>query len=126
MGLRETGRISAIHNHVSLWQVKDPSLEDLNGFLEYLKTCNIGSYPVHDTARWLSLLHEARKLGVGVAELIFIRRRGLVGKEISINRSDDRSPPDNVFVVDERKLKELEEMSERLKRDDPARRRREQ
>jgi len=126
MGTKEIGRIEAIHNHVSQWQLKDPKLENIGGFLEYLKACDIGSYPVQDTARWLSLLQEAKKLRVGVAELIFMRRRNLFGKEISIEKSKDRSPPDNMFVVNEDQRRELEEIGERLKRDDPARRKREQ
>ncbi len=125
MGSEETGRISAIHHHISLWQVNDPDLEDVTGFIEYLKTCDIGCYPVQDTVKWLSLLQEAGKLRVGVAELIFMRRKDLVGKEISIEKEKDRPPPDNVFVVDERLRKELKEIGERLKRDDPARRKRE-
>lgn len=125
MASEETGRISAIHHHISLWQVKDHNLEDVKGFLEYLKTCDIGCYPVQDTAKWMSLLQEARKLRISVAKLIFMRRKFLVGKEISIEKGKDRSPPENVFVVDEEQRRELEEIGERLKRDDPARRKRE-
>jgi hypothetical protein len=117
-------RVSAIHHHISLWRVNDSNLEDITGFLNYLKSCDIGSYPVQDTTKWLSLIQESKKLKVGVAAVIFMHRKLLLGKEIHIERSKDRASPGNVFVVGEEQRKELEEMSERLKRDDPVRRKR--
>ena len=126
MASQEIGRISAIHHHINLWQINDPMLKDSKGFVDYLKTYDIGCHRVQDTEKWLKYVKESRKKKVTVAEVIFSHRSSLVGKELSMEKDDERPLPHEVYVVDADERRELEEISERLKRDDPARRKREQ
>lgn len=126
MPSQEIGRISAIHHHINVWQKNDPMLKDSKGFVDYLKTCDIGCHRVLDTEKWFKYLKESRKRKITVTEVIFCHRSSLVGKELSIEKNGERPLPHEVYVVDLDKRRELEEISERLKRDDPARRKREQ
>ena len=125
MASQEIGRIPAIHHHINLWQKNDPMLKDSKGFIDYLKTYDIGCHRVIDTEKWLKYLKESRKKKITVAEIIFSHRSTLVGKELSMEKDDERPYPHEVYIVDAEERKELEEISERLKRDDPARRKRE-
>ena len=125
MASQEIGRISVIHHHINLWQKNDTKLKDSKGFVDYLKTCDVGCHSVLDTEKWLKYLKESRKKKITVAEIIYSHRSSLVGKELSMKKDDERSYPHEVYVVDADERRELEEISERLKRDDPARRKRE-
>jgi len=121
----ETGRITAIHHHIDMWQKNDPMLKDSVGFVDYLKNCDIGCHRVLDIEKWLNYLKESRKKKITVAEVIFSHRRSLVGKELHIEKDGERPYPNKVYVVNVDEKRILDEISERLKRDDPARRKRE-
>jgi len=123
---QETGRIQAIHHHIDIWKKNDKKLQDPKGFINYLKTCDIGRHRVLDTEKWLKYMKESRKKKITVAEVIFSHRSSLVGKIISMEKDGERPLPHEVYVVDVEEKRILEEISERLKRDDPARRKREQ
>ena len=114
-------RFTAIHDEITEWQKKDPNLSDLEGFLEYIKTRDIGQFNVGDTRRWMKNYQEARKQGVSVTEFLFETRRKMVDKDLTYRRASASKHDQRVFVIDEEKRQELEEIDERLKSLDPAR-----
>ena len=117
-------RISAILNTIDEWQKRDPDLRDREGFLHFLKTCGIGNHHVSDTKVWMRYYYEAKRKRISVAELLFEKRREMLSKRIVIEKDDSMPLDERIFVFDEEKRRELVEMSERLKRDDPAIRKR--
>ena len=117
-------RFTAIHDEITFWQIRDPDLSDREGFLQYMKTRDIGQFNVGDTGRWMRYYREARKRGLTVIEYLFESRRNMLGKDLSGKRTGSSEPPQRVFIVDEAKRQELEEIDERLKSLDPARIRR--
>lgn len=114
-------RFTAIHDEITEWQKRDSDLTDREGFLEYMKTRDIGQFNVGDTGRWMRYYREARKRGLTVIECLFESRRNMLAKDLSGKRVGSSEPTKRVFVVDEEKRQELEEINERLKSLDPAR-----
>lgn len=121
----EVDRLTAIHNLITEWQGRDPGLEDKAGCLDYIGFCSIGQYSVNDVELWLKYRQVAREKRVSIAEIVFDMRRDLAGKEVRIVKDPSRPLPDNVLVIDLDAQKELREISERMKRHDPERTRRE-
>lgn len=117
-------RLSAILTTIDEWLKQDPRLRDNEGFLRFLKSCDIGKHQVGDVNVWMRYYHEARKKRVSVAELLFEKKSEMMSKRIVIEKDASMPLDERVFVIDEEKRRELIEMGERLKRDDPARRRR--
>jgi len=115
------GRLSVIYQHLDFWGTNDPTYNDKQGFLAYLGNCNLGFYEVKDTQKWLRLRKEARKSNSSVSEVLFDHWQGLAGKKVSISKDPDRSLPAQVDVISLDKKKELEEITQRLKNADPAR-----
>jgi len=60
-------RFAAIHDVITEWQIQDPRLTDKEGFLQYLKTRDIGQFNVGDTKIWMKYLRDARKQKLTVA-----------------------------------------------------------
>lgn len=116
-----SGRFSAIHDAITEWQKHDASLRDKIGFLEYLKTCDISQFAVVDQKRWMEYYRKAERRSVTVADVLFDSRKARIDMKLVYERDPGRNDLDKVFVVDEEKRKELEEMDERLKSYDPAR-----
>ena len=114
-------RFAAIHDVITEWQIQDPRLTDKEGFFQYLKTHDIGQFNVGDTKRWMEYLREAKKQKVTVAELLFESRRKMSGMKLTYRKDRSEEPEQRVFVVDEEKRHELDEIEERLKSYDPAR-----
>ncbi len=114
-------RFGAIHDVITEWQKQDPRLVDREGFLQYLTTRDIGQFNVGDTKIWMGYLREARKQKITVAELLFESRSKMSGMKKTYRKDRSGEPEQRVFVVDEEKRQELEEMDERLKSYDPAR-----
>ena len=56
-----TDRLNFILKKIEEWTIKDPKLEDKQGFLESLERHNIGLFNVGDTKIWLKYYHEAKK-----------------------------------------------------------------
>jgi hypothetical protein len=89
-------------------------LVNKKGFLEYLETSEIGRYKVGNTEIWLRYYSEARKKGITIAELLFDKARETM--KTSIIKSDGRPIKKiPVDIVSEEKMKELKEISSRLK-----------
>jgi len=114
-------RFSAIHDLITEWEKRDPGLRDKEGFLEFIKTQDIGQFNVGNTEIWMRYYKMAKKEGVTVAEYLFDMRRELQSKKLSKERDPDQEKPEKISVIDPEKRKELEEMDERLKTHDPAR-----
>ena len=114
-------RFTAIQDEVTEWQKKDPNLRDLEGFMEYMKTRDIGQFNVGDTIRWMNNYREARKRGVSVTEFLFETRRTMMDKDLTYRRASASKLDQRVYIIDEEKRQELEEIDERLKSLDPAR-----
>ena len=114
-------RFSAIHDLISEWEKQDPRLGDKKGFLEFMKTRDIGQFNVGDTKIWMRYYKMAKKEGVTVAEYLFDMRKDFQSKKLSKERDPNQEKPEKISIVDPEKRKELEEMDERLKTHDPAR-----
>ena len=114
-------RFAAIHDVISEWQKQDPRLNDEKGFLEYLKTRDIGQFNVGNTKRWLEYLREAKKRRVTVEEILFESRKKMLDKKLEYERDPSREIPEKVYIFDQEKLRELAEIDKRLKTYDPAR-----
>ncbi len=67
------------------------------------------------------MMAEAKKQRVTVAELVFESRRKMSGTNLTYRKDRSGETEQRVFVVDEEKRQELEELDERLKTYDPAR-----
>lgn len=119
-----TDRLSAILDAIDKWQKRDPELQDRGGFLRFMKSCDIGKHQVGDTKVWMGYYHEARRKRVSVAELLFEKKKEILSKKIVVEKDMSMPMEERIIVIDEEQRRELVEMSERLKRDDPARRRR--
>ncbi len=114
-------RFAAIHDEITEWMKQDPKLNDKKGFLEHLKSCDIGQFNVGDTGRWMEYYRKAKKRGITVTELLFETRKKMLDMNLSYERGSPGENEQRVFVVDEEQLRELEELDERLKTYDPAR-----
>jgi hypothetical protein len=114
-------RFAAIHEEITNWQKQDTNLADREGFIRYLVTCDIGQFNVGNTDRWMQCYREAKKQGLTVSELLFESRKRM--SRMNLTYEPDRSGEikQRVFLVDEEKRHELEEIDERLKTYDPAR-----
>ena len=122
MGSLLQDRLSAILYYIEQWQVNDKYLEDKDGFLAYLKNCDIGCFNVGNTKVWMSYHTEARKQRKTVPELLFNKQRKTLEIE-QTRKHQNRKPPENpVYTVDEKQKQELKEIEERLKTQDPLRR----
>jgi len=117
-------RLSAILDTIDEWQKRDPELRDKEGFLRFLKSHDIGKHHVSDSKVWTSYYYEARRKRISIAELLFEKKREMLSKKIVVEKDTSIPLDERVFVIDEEKRRELVEMGERLKRDDPARRKR--
>ncbi|MCW4051081.1 MAG: hypothetical protein NWE89_15260 [Candidatus Bathyarchaeota archaeon] len=117
-------RLSAILHHIDEWKKGDPFLEDKMGFLDYLKTCDIGHLNVGNTKIWMSYYRRARKQRVTVPELLFAMKHDLVVKDLDVIKREKKPIKERIFVVSEDKQKELQEIRSRLRDDDPLRRKR--
>jgi hypothetical protein len=119
MGSLLEDRMSAILYYIEQWRVNDPQLENKIGFLKYLTTCDLGCFNVGNTKVWMNYLKEAKKQGIGVAELLFEKQR----KIQSISSKREKKPIEKrIFILNEDSRKEMEEIDERLKLQDPLRR----
>ena len=114
-------RFAAIHDEITEWMKHDPRLNDEKGFLEHLKSCDIGQFNVGDTGRWMEYYRKAKKRGVIVAELLFEARKKMLSMNLTYERDQTTEHTQKVFVLDEGERHELEEIDERLKSYDPAR-----
>jgi len=114
-------RFAAIHDEITEWMKHDPRLNDKKGFLEHLKSCDIGQFNVGDARRWMEYYREAKKRGVTVAELLFEARNKMLNVNLTYERDQTTEHTQKIFVLDEEELHELEEIDERLKSYDPAR-----
>ena len=124
MDQEELGRLSVIYQLLDFWRTHDPTYRDKQGFLAYLQNCDFGCYEVKDTQKWLKLRKEARKSNSSVSEILFVHWQSMAGKKVSFSRDSDRPPPAQIDVVDGDKKKELEDITQRLKNADPARKKR--
>ena len=124
MGHEDMGRLSVIYQHLEFWKTHDPTYKDKQGFLAYLGNCDLGCYDVKDTRKWLKLRKEARKCNSSVVEVLFDRWCDLTGQDVSFSRDHDRPLPAPFDVVGSEKREELEEITQRLKKADPARKKR--
>ncbi len=117
-------KLSVILHALDEWEKRDPHFQDKEGFLQFLRSIDLGSFNVGDTDVWMKYYREAKKSRISIPELLFAKKRELMSRGTS-DVVPERSPlPERVFVIDEEKRNELSEMDERLKRDDPARRKR--
>ena len=114
-------RFSAIHDVITEWQKQNPGFNDKKGFLEYLKTWDIGQFNVGDTKRWMEYRREAKNQRVTVVELLFESRKRMSKMDLTYRKDRSGEIEQRVFVLDEEKRHELEEIDERLKNYDPAR-----
>ena len=121
MDQEELGRLSVIYQHLDFWGTHDPTYQDKQGFLSYLGNCDLGCYGVKDTRKWLKLRKEARKCNSSIVEVLFDQWCDLAGKVVNISRDQNRPLPAQIDVVGSEKIKELEDISQRLKNADPAR-----
>jgi len=99
----------------------DPKLNDRKGFLEHLNSCDIGQFNVGDARRWMEYYRKAKKRGVTVTEFLFEARKKMLNMNPTYERDQTTEHTQKVFVLDEGKRHELEEIDERLKSYDPAR-----
>jgi len=114
-------RVSVIHDAITEWQIQDAQLTDNIGFLEYLKTQDIGQFPVVNQKKWMEYLRTAQSQRITVAEMLFNYRRVMIGRKLVYKRDSGKKDLNRIFVVDEEQRKELEELDERMKSYDPAR-----
>jgi len=124
MDQEEYGRLSVIYQHLDFWKTKDPNYQDKIGFISYLRNCDLGCYQVKDTEKWLKLRREARQKNCTIPEILFDHWSSLIDKTVSYSVEHERSPTE-IAVVGLEKKRELEEITERLKKADPARRKKE-
>ena len=106
-------------NIIEIWRKQDPKLSNKSGFLKFLGEQDLGLFNVGDTKVWLNYYHEAKKKRMTVAELLFEKQRKTLKLDISLPKK--KKEPIEIFVIDEDKRKELNELDERLKLIDPAR-----
>jgi hypothetical protein len=106
-------RFSAIHDEITQWQKQDPKLNDKKGFIEYLKTCDIGQFNVGDA--------RAKKRRITVAELVFDSRKRMSQMGLTYKKDRSEGTEQRVFELDEEERHELDEIDKRLKTYDPAR-----
>ena len=118
---RAQDRVSVIHDAITEWQIQDAQLTDNIGFLEYLKNRDIGQFPVVNQKKWMEYLRTAQRQRITVAEMLFNYRRAMIGRKLVYNRDSGKKDLNRIFVVNEEKRKELEEIDERMKSYDPAR-----
>ena len=121
MDQEEIGRLSVIYHHLDFWKTRDPKYQDKIGFLAYLENCDLGCYPVKDTEKWLKLRTEARQNRSTIPETLFDHWRNLAQKTISINTEPERPAHAEIDVLTSDQRKDLEEITNRLKKADPAR-----
>ena len=114
-------RFSAIHDEITQWQKQDPKLNDKKGFIEYLKTCDIGQFNVGDTKIWMKYLREAKKRRITVAALVFESRKRMSKMGLTYKKDRSEETEQRVFELDEAERHELDEIDKRLKTYDPAR-----
>jgi hypothetical protein len=107
-------RITFILQMIDEWKKNDQELENKKGFLEYLETREIGRYKVGNTEIWLRYYSEARKKGITIVELLFDKARETM-KTFIIKSNDRPVKKIPVDIVSEEKMKELKEISSRLK-----------
>jgi len=107
-------RITFILQMIDEWKKNDQELENKKGFLEYLETREIGRYKVGNTEIWLRYYSEARKKGITIVELLFDKARETM-KTFIIKSNDRPIKKIPVDIVSEEKMKELKEISSRLK-----------
>ena len=69
----------------------------------------------------MKYLREAKKQKATVAELLFESRRKMSGMKMTYKKDHAGETEQRVYVLDEEKRHELEEIVERLKSYDPAR-----
>jgi hypothetical protein len=75
MGVLLQDRLSAVLFHIEQWRETDPNLECPKGFLNYLTTCDIEQLKIGNTKVWMNYLNEAKKKGLTIAELLFLKQR---------------------------------------------------
>jgi len=71
---------------------------------------------------WMNYHREACKKRVTITDLLFDKQKKIILKIVSLKRKDRRPMEETVFVLSEEEKRELDEMSERLKNEDPLRR----
>lgn len=118
----QTDRLSMIIHYIDEWRKKDPYLEDKKGFLKFIKSCDLGCFNVGDSKVWMNYYNEARKKRVTIAELLFDKQKKIILKIVSLKRKERKPIEETVFVLSEEEKRELDEMGERLKKEDPLRR----
>ena len=119
MGNLLQDRLSAILFYIEQWRDTDPDLKCKEGFLNYLTTCNIGYFDVGNTKVWMNYHKEAKKQGVTIPELLFEKQKQI----LSIQPRGEKKPiEDRIFVLNQESKKEFIKMEERLKIQDPLRR----
>lgn len=111
-----------ILHYIDEWREKDPYLDDKKGFLRFIKSCDLGCFNVGDTGVWMNYHREACKKRVTITDLLFDKQKKIILKIVSLKRKDRRPMEETVFVLSEEEKRELDEMSERLKNEDPLRR----
>lgn len=119
MGILLQDRLSAILFYIEQWRDTDPNLECKEGFLNYLTTCEIGYFNVGNTKVWMNYHKEAKKQGVTIPELLFEKQRRILSLQ---PRAEKKPIEKRIFVLNQEPKKELIEMEERLKVQDPLRR----
>jgi hypothetical protein len=119
MGSLLQDRLSAILFYIEQWRDSDPNLEHKDGFLNYLTTCDIGQFNEGNTQIWMNYQKEAKKKGVTIPEILFEKQRLILSLE---PRSDKKPIEERVFVLSQESKNDLAEMEERLKLQDPLRR----
>ncbi len=70
-------RLSFILSQIEEWKKQDTELRDKEGFLSFIKKCDLGQYPVVDTRVWMKYIKEAKKKRMTVKELVFEKRCSL-------------------------------------------------
>ena len=118
----QTDRLSMIIHYIDEWREKDPNLDDRKGFLEFIKSCDLGCFNVGDTKVWMNYHREARRKQVTIVELLFDKQKKIILKIVSLKRKERKPMEETVFVLSEEEKRELDEMGERLKKEDPLRR----
>ena len=121
MDQEEYGRLSVIYQHLDYWKTRDPEYLDKIGFISYLRNCDLGCYPVNDKGKWLKLRREARQKKCTIPEILFDHWSNLADKQVSVSMDPDRPQHAKIDIVPLEKKRELEEITERLKKADPAR-----
>jgi hypothetical protein len=105
-------RLEYILHIIETWRHRDPELEDKEGFLENLRTYEIGILGVGNAEIWIQYYKDAKRKGFTVAELLFEKaKEGL--KTMAKRESDKPVKRVEIDVVLGEKLLELKEMAER-------------